>query len=442
MALPGSGEDGHRYIPQALEKGAGCIVCQQRPEWGDYLLVEDCREALAELSAAFYGYPARKLALIGITGTNGKTSCSYLTAQLLEQTLGARVGVIGTNGCFFDGQYLPGENTTPNALQLQQLFRQMADAGCTHAVMEVSSHALQQKRTAGLTFAVGAFTNLSRDHLDYHGSMENYARAKSLLFAQCRRAAANGDDVWQRQVTNTCKGDVFTFGQHFDCDLVGWQSRYYGDRVEFTAVTDRGSYPAAIHIPGEFSLYNALTALAILRQLDVPLTKSAAALALCCGVRGRAEVLPCDRGYTILIDYAHTPDALEQILRSVRGFAENRIITVFGCGGDRDRGKRPEMARSAQRFSDLLVLTSDNPRGENPHAILLQMLSGLDGSRPFAVLEDRRQAIAYALQQARPGDVVLLAGKGHEVTQQRGGESIPFDERSIVAELLAQNEYT
>jgi len=440
VALPGSREDGHRYIPQALEKGAVCVVCQQPPERGDYLLVEDSALALAELSAAFYGYPARELTLIGITGTNGKTTCSHLTAQLLEKTTGARVGIIGTNGSFFGEEYVPGENTTPDALQLQRLFRRMADAGCTYAVMEVSSHALQQKRTAGLTFDVGAFTNLSREHLDYHGSMEEYARAKGLLFSQCLCAVINADDLWQKSVAADFTGKVFTFGQRLDADLVGWQSSFFRDRVEFTAVSDGGAYPAVLHIPGEFSLYNALTALAILQQLGIPLFKSTAALRDCCGVRGRAEVLPCDRGYTVLVDYAHTPDGLENILRAVCAFAENRVITVFGCGGDRDRGKRPEMARISQRYSDLLVLTSDNPRYENPYAILLDILAGLDGSRPFAVLEDRRRAIAYAMAEARPGDVVLLAGKGHETQQIRGGKTLPFDEREIVAELLARSD--
>ena len=315
----------------------------------------------------------------------------------------------------------------------------MADAGCTHVVMEVSSHALVQRRAGAIDFALGVFTNLTQDHLDYHGTMEAYCDAKAHLFRQCRAAAVNGDDPWTPRLLENVTCPVTRFGQGLANDLVGWDAHYCADRVSFTACSDSEHIPVTLHIPGAFSLYNALAALAAAQALGIPIEDAAQALSLCQGVRGRAEVVPTDTDYTVLIDYAHTPDGLKNILSTVCGFADARVLVVFGCGGDRDRTKRAEMGRIAARLADEVIVTSDNPRTENPYAILHEILAGMaDSATPFAVLESRREAIAYALDHARTGDVVVLAGKGHETYQVVGAETLPLDERQVVREHLSQ----
>jgi UDP-N-acetylmuramoyl-L-alanyl-D-glutamate--2,6-diaminopimelate ligase len=433
-------EDGARYLADALARGAVCALCETAPDAEiPHVLVPDCRLALAQLAAAWYGEPAKRLTMIGVTGTNGKTTTAALIAQLLERTLRARVGVLGTVENRVGDAILPAERTTPGPLALHALLRRMVDAGCTHAVMEVSSHALVQRRTAGLTFDAAVFTNLTQDHLDYHGTMERYCDAKALLFRQCRAAAVNGDSRWAERVLAGADCPRLLYGQNLSNDLVGWQPRYFGDRVCFTVSDEEAHYAAELHIPGEFSLYNGLAALAAVRLLGVPLADAVRALGQCHGVRGRCEVVPTDTDYTVLIDYAHTPDGLKNILEAVCGFAENRVLLVFGCGGDRDRTKRARMGRIASALADLAVLTSDNPRTESSYAILHDVLAGMRGSAtPFAVLENRREAIAYALNHAGRGDVVLLAGKGHETVQLVGTDAEPLDEREVVKKHLEQ----
>ena len=389
------------------------------------------------MAAVWYGNPAGKMKVVGVTGTNGKTTATYLIKQLLEKTAGAKVGLIGTNQNMIGGEALPAERTTPDSLTLQSLLARMADAGCTHAVMEVSSHALAQHRTAGIWFDAAVFTNLTQDHLDYHGTMEAYCGAKARLFRQCRAAAVNGDSVWAERVLSGTDCPVLRYGQTLTNDLVGWHQRYESERVRFTVCDEDECIETFVPIPGDFSLYNALAALAAVRLLGVPLKGAAAALQSCRGVRGRCEVVPTDTDYTVVIDYAHTPDGLKNILEAVCGFARNRVIVVFGCGGDRDRTKRARMGRIAAALADLAVVTSDNPRTEPPYAILHDVLDGMRGSRtPFAVLEDRREAIGYALSRAEAGDVVVLAGKGHEPYQIIGTEAYPLDEREVVREYL------
>ena len=437
-AVHGERDDGGRYLADALARGAACALCEAPPDVPiPYVLVPDCRLALAVLAAAWNGYPAEKLTMIGVTGTNGKTTTAALIAQLLERTLGAKVGVIGTVENRIGGETRSAERTTPGALALQSLLAQMVDAGCTHAVMEVSSHALMQHRTAGIVFDAAVFTNLTQDHLDYHGTMEQYCDAKARLFRQCRAAAVNGDSRWAGRILAGSDCPRLTYGQNLSNDLVGWHPRYGSDRVCFTVSDEEEHYDAELRIPGEFSLYNALAAIAALRLLGVSVADTARELKNCAGVRGRCEVVPTDTDYTVLIDYAHTPDGLKNILEAVCGFAENRVLLVFGCGGDRDRTKRARMGRIASALSDFAVLTSDNPRTESPYAILHDVLGGMRGSTtPFAVIENRREAIAYAMDHARRGDVVLLAGKGHETCQIVGTKAEPLDEREIVREYL------
>lgn len=437
-ALRGEKHDGNRYIPEAVARGAVCVLCETPPPLPcPHVLVPDARYALALLAAAWYGEPAKRLVTVGVTGTNGKTTTTWLLKQLLEKTRGAKVGLIGTNQNMIGDTVLPASRTTPDSLSLQALLARMAAEGCTHAVMEVSSHALVQHRAAGIVFDTAVFTNLTQDHLDYHGSMENYCDAKALLFRQCRAAAVNGDSRWTKRLLSGSDCPVTTFGQNLNNDVVGWRARYRADRVEFTLSDEREHLQTYVPVPGTFSLYNALAALAAARTLGVPLPEAAEALKTCSGVRGRCEVVSAEEDFTVIIDYAHTPDGLKNILEAVCGFAENRVLLVFGCGGDRDRMKRHRMGRIAAALADEVILTSDNPRTETPYAILHDVLEGMRGSRtPFAVLEDRRQAIGYALSRAGRGDVVLLAGKGHETTQIVGTESRALDERAIVREYL------
>lgn len=440
VAITGAETDGHRFIPMAREKGAACVVCQHAPD-GDipYVVVEDSRRALAVIACNWFDHPSREMTMIGVTGTSGKTTSTYLIKSILEQKAGAKVGLIGTIQNMIGSEVLHTERTTPESFELQKLFRRMSDAGCTHVVMEVSSHALVQRRAGAIDFALGVFTNLTQDHLDYHGTMEAYCDAKARLFRQCRAAAVNGDDPWTPRLLENVTCPVTRFGQGLANDLVGWDAHYCADRVSFTACSDSEHIPVTLHIPGAFSLYNALAALAAAQALGIPIEDAAQALSLCQGVRGRAEVVPTDTDYTVLIDYAHTPDGLKNILSTVCGFADARVLVVFGCGGDRDRTKRAEMGRIAARLADEVIVTSDNPRTENPYAILHEILAGMaDSATPFAVLESRREAIAYALDHARTGDVVVLAGKGHETYQVVGAETLPLDERQVVREHLSQ----
>ena len=437
-ALRGTKEDGGRFAAEALANGAACVLCETPPESDiPHVLVPDAREALARMAAVWYGEPAKKLTMVGVTGTNGKTTTTYLVKQLLEKTRGAKVGLIGTNQNMIGDEVLPAERTTPDSLTLHSLLARMVSAGCGYAVMEVSSHALAQRRAAGIDFDVAVFTNLTQDHLDYHGTMEAYCDAKALLFRQCRAAAVNGDSRWAERVLGGALCPVLRYGQSLTNDVVGWRLRYENDKVRFTVCDETEHVETFVPIPGDFSLYNALAALSAVRLLGVPLRQAAEALQSCRGVRGRCEVVPTGTGYTVLIDYAHTPDGLKNILETVCSFAENRVLTVFGCGGDRDRTKRARMGRVAAALSDFVIVTSDNPRTESPYAILHEILEGMRATRtPFAVIEDRREAIAFALDHAKRGDVVLLAGKGHETYQTIGEKNYPLDEREVVCEYL------
>lgn len=442
FALPGEKEDGGDFIAEAMARGAVCAVCEQPPE-GErpYILVPDAHKALALCAAVWYGTPAGKMTLVGVTGTNGKTTTTYLIKQLLEKTLCVKVGLIGTNQNLIGDKVVPTDRTTPDALTVQRLLAQMANAGCEYAVMEVSSHALMQSRVAGIHFRVGVFTNLTQDHLDYHGTMEAYCDAKARLFDQCGIACVNGDDPWTRRLLARFAGERVTFGQGMTNDLVGWRARYENDCVRFTACTDLDHEETRIGIPGGFSLYNALAALSAVQALGVPLYDAARALAECVGVKGRCEVVPLPAPFTVIIDYAHTPDGLKNILSTVCGFADGRVIALFGCGGDRDKTKRPRMARIAAALADFAVLTSDNPRTEDPYAILRDAMPGLMESRtPFAVIEDRRRAIGFALSEARSGDVIVLCGKGHETYQEIGTIKYHLDEREVVRELFAREQ--
>ena len=337
--------------------------------------------------------------------------------------------------------FLPTERTTPESYELQKLLREMADAGCTHVIMEVSSHSLVLNRVAGLHFAVGIFTNLTQDHLDFHKTMAEYARAKSLLFDMCDRAVINLDDEWSEYMLEHCSCPALTFSEGERGDLTAHDIELASSGVSFTAGYEGRCERVRLGIPGLFSVYNALGVMGCGLSLGIDLADCADSLASAKGVKGRVEVVPTDGDYTILIDYAHTPDALENVLKSMRRVTKGRLVALFGCGGDRDRIKRPIMGRIAAENADFVVVTSDNPRTENPEAIIADIVAGMEGSStPREVITGRPEAIEWAIEHHQPGDVIVLAGKGHEDYQIVGHEKHHMDEREIVADILKKRK--
>ncbi len=443
VAISGYASDGHRFIPMAVNRGAAAVLCQTPPaEDIPYIQVQDSRRALATVSRNYYHNPGAEMTLIGVTGTNGKTTSTLLLKHILEDSLGAKVGLVGTNGNWIGDMELATERTTPDSYTLQKLFRQMADEGCTHVVMEVSSHALDQDRVAELRFTVGVFTNLTQDHLDYHKTMENYAAAKAKLFSISDQGIINLDDPWAEYFLHQAKCPVSTYAiDNSSAALVAEAIRLLPDRVEFTAVMGEERQEIRLGIPGRFSVYNALDVLACCHALGISLEVSARSLSTAKGVKGRVEPVPTDGDYTVLIDYAHTPDALENVLRTVRETAPGRVVAVFGCGGDRDRGKRPIMGKIGTSLADFAIITSDNPRTEDPDSIIQEILSGVETDKSrYTAITDRSQAIAYAINRHQSGDVILLAGKGHETYQEINHVKYPMDEREIVAEILERRK--
>ncbi len=441
VAISGFATDGNRFIPMALEKGAAVVVTAKEPaEDVPYVLVESDRMALAYLGRNFYEDPASKMKLIGVTGTNGKTSSTLLLKHVLEQVLGAKVGLMGTMENMIGQESIPTERTTPESFELQALLARMQQAGCSHVIMEVSSHAIALDRVAGLTYEVAAFTNLTEDHLDFHKSMEEYCDTKAELFARCRYACANMDDQWFTRMCAKAKVPVLTFSGKDGADLFAKDAELLSDGVRFTAVMGEKQVQVQLPIPGKFTVYNALTVLAMATQLGISLEDAGDALKTAKGVKGRVEVVPTPgKDYTVLIDYAHTPDGLENVLSSVKGFCKGRLIAVFGCGGDRDPIKRPIMGRIGTQIADIAIITSDNPRTEKPMAIIEDILKGVDSQgKSYEVIENRPKAICYAMDIAQKNDIIVLAGKGHETYQEICGVKHHLDEREVVAAHLEE----
>ena len=443
VAISGFASDGNRFIPMAREKGAVAVVTAKKPE-GEvpYILVESDRMALALLGCNFYGHPAKAMTMIGVTGTNGKTSTTLLLKQVLEKTLGAKVGLIGTMANMVGDEVIPTERTTPESFELQGLFARMRDAGCTHVVMEVSSHAVTLERIGGVHFDIAAFTNLTEDHLDFHKTMDAYCDAKAELFRRCSKAVINTDDSYAPRFLQAAACPVLSTGVSRAADLQVKQVELLSDGIRYTLAAPEGETKVHVPIPGRFTVYNTLTVLGIARQLGISLSDAACALETVEGVKGRIEVVPTPgTDYTVLIDYAHTPDGLENVLTSVRDFCRGRVISVFGCGGDRDPIKRPIMGHIGVKLADFAVITSDNPRTEAPMAIIEDILKGVekeDGA--YIVVEDRKSAIRYAMDIAKKDDIIVLAGKGHETYQDIGGVKLHLDEREEVAAHLAENK--
>jgi UDP-N-acetylmuramoyl-L-alanyl-D-glutamate--2,6-diaminopimelate ligase len=451
VAMRGLAADGHAFIPQAIAGGARVVVLEDDAAFADSyfmhagvvkVLVENARKTLALLAGNFYDHPARKLMLIGVTGTNGKTTTTHLIKSILE-TAGEKVGLIGTIAYMVGDQRIPATHTTPESLELNALLAEMVTQRCTAAVMEVSSHSLAMHRVHGLDFRVGVFTNLTQDHLDFHGTMERYTEAKQILFdtlAVSSHAVVNADDAAGKRIASRSQAHVLSYGATANADV----------RAENISLSVRGSEFTVRHgvtnttvtspLTGRFNVANILAAFSTGLAVGIDRTLIAGGIRAVSSVRGRFEQIVAPGGWTAIVDYAHTPDALENCLKTIHDVLPasggGRIITVFGCGGNRDRGKRPQMGRIATELSDSTIITSDNPRNEDPGMIIDEIRAGVKPNSDVRIESDRRRAIALALGLARSGDVVLIAGKGHEDYQVIGATKHHFDDREEVERFI------
>ena len=429
VCVPGATVDGHEHAAAAVAAGAVAVVCERPLAVAvPQIVVPDARSAMAPLANRFFGEPTRTLRVAGVTGTNGKTTTAYVTRAILEAA-GIRCGLLGTIEQVVGGVAEPVERTTPEAIDLQRTFRRMLDAGDRACAMEVSSHALDLHRVDGVRFTAAAFTNLSQDHLDFHGTMEEYFAAKARLFdGRCPTATNAGDPYGTRLDATIRYGAATAEVRAEDVHLEPGGSR-------FRLVTPAGAIAVQTSLRGAFNVANVLAAASLAHLMEVPLEAVAAGVASLDGVPGRLEAVEAGQPFPVLVDYAHTPDALATVLQTARGITRGRLIVVFGCGGDRDRAKRPLMGGVASRLADEVIVTSDNPRSEDPDAIIAEILAGI--VRPVMVEPDRRVAIRAALARATEADVVVIAGKGHEQGQEAAGSKVPFDDRLVAREALA-----
>lgn len=452
ICLPGFTDDGHDYANQAKEAGAAALVVER---WLDdcplpQLKVKSSRVAMAVLGNVFFDYPSADMRVIGVTGTNGKTTTTYLIERILQDQ-GQNTGLIGTIQRRFGGQSFPMSGTTPEALDLQKYLHEMKHAGTAYCVMEVSSHALDQGRVKGTKFRTAVFTNLTQDHLDYHKTMEEYRGAKGLFFARLGNtlggeagersyAVLNADDSASAYFARQTAVEIITYGVEQAADVRASQIKITAKGTSFHVETFRGSCDIQLRMVGKFNVYNALAAISATLLEDVALDEIKRSLEAVEGVEGRVEAVDAGQPYAVIVDYAHTPDGLENVLNTVNEFAEGKVITVFGCGGDRDRTKRPIMGKIAARLSGHVLVTSDNPRTEDPLLILQDIEEGLQEDRVpsehYELIADRREAIARAVKMAGPSDVIVIAGKGHETYQIIGKEVHDFDDRLVAKEAI------
>lgn len=452
VAVKGEQVDGHRYVSSALSSGAAALVMQESIAGVDcpYLRVADSRKALGHLGSRFYGDPSGRLRMIGITGTNGKTTTAYVCKTLLE-AVGGKVGLIGTVAYQIGTETIPASHTTPGALELQQLLKRMVDGGCSAAVMEVSSHALAQDRVIGCEYDVAVFSNLTQDHLDFHKTMEEYFQAKLRLFTGLtgtkkpnKRAIINGDDPSGTRMASLTAAPVWTYGIKSKADLRAEQVRLSLSGTTFMAATPAGTFQVDSHLVGEHNVYNMLAAIGVALHEGATIDQVRQAVTRVTNVPGRFERVIAGQSFAVVVDYAHTEDALVRLLSAAQALKAGRIITVFGCGGDRDRGKRPKMGRAAVQQSDVVILTSDNPRTENPLSILDEVEVGVKEALQqrahvkYQKVADRREAIATAMRIAQPGDMVLIAGKGHEDYQIIGTKKFHFDDREVARDAIRE----
>lgn len=439
VCINGPVSDGHDYAEKAADAGAVLIICEKDLGLENQVIVPDTHKALAELCDMQYGYPLKKLKVIGVTGTNGKTSVCTMLGNVLE-SCGCKTGIIGTIEHKIGNEVLPSGNTTPGISELRKLFAKMVAAGCEYAVMEVSSHALDQRRVEGIDFEAAVFTNLTQDHLDYHKTMDEYFAAKSKLFSKCKKAIINTDDPYGKKLIPMLECEYSTYSAESDESTFSAKNIHYRpDGVDYEMVGFGIIGRVHLQIAGKFSVYNSLAAGVCAKELGMPMDKITEAMSSIFGVKGRAEVVPTGRDFTVVIDYAHTPDGLQNILKTFRECPKNRLVVVFGCGGDRDKTKRPQMGAIAARLADFVIVTSDNPRTEEPSQIIKDIVAGMKGiSTPGKVIENRIEAIKFAVANAKSGDIIVLAGKGHETYQIIGHDTVHLDEREVVAEALAQ----
>lgn len=453
VCLTGAKADGHNYIAQAQKQGAAALLVEKTIDSVDgitIIVVKDTRKAMQIIAPAFYDYPARKMRMIGVTGTNGKTTTTHILRSILSKA-GFKVGLIGTIHTLIGDQVFPMKNTTPDVIDLQALLSKMVEAGMDYAVMEVSSHAVALNRIAGCEFDVGVFTNMTRDHLDFHQTFENYMDAKAGLFRQLgaagsvktkKMAVINIDDPAGAVMQANSGCDILTYGLGETAALRAVDINIHADGVSFSAEGSFGRIPLQLRITGIFNVYNVLAAVgaALAEQIDWPVIKNA--LEEFESVPGRFELVRTNLPFSIIVDYAHTPDGLENILKTAREFALGKILVVFGCGGDRDRTKRPIMGQLAVQYADIAIATSDNPRTEDPAAILQEIEAGMKQEKPqqtpYEIIIDRKSAIKRALQLAGKQDIVIIAGKGHETYQILGDKTIHFDDREVARQLAEE----
>jgi UDP-N-acetylmuramoyl-L-alanyl-D-glutamate--2,6-diaminopimelate ligase len=451
VAMRGVGTDGHKFVKAAIERGAKVIVLERDDTLPDSyfmhahvvkIVVPDSRKALALMSANYFGHPSSQLTMVGVTGTNGKTTITHLVKSILEAA-GQRVGLIGTIEYKIGDEVIPASHTTPESLELNGILARMLSSGCQSVSMEVSSHALRQSRVHGIDFDVAVFTNLTQDHLDYHGTMDEYFQAKKILFENLSEnavAVTNCDDEWGMKIVSAAKGRAISYGVSEKADVRGTDIRLSLEGTTFNVRTGNKDYPVSSTLVGRFNVYNILSAYSAGVALGFEHEKISLGIGNVKNVRGRFERIASPKGWTAIIDYAHTPDALEKCLRTVHDVLprerRGRIITVFGAGGDRDKTKRPLMGKIAGELSDIAIVTSDNPRTEDPQRIIDEIVEGMPPKAAVTQEADRRSAIHSALRQARAGDVVLIAGKGHEDYQVIGKEKIHFSDREIVQDFI------
>lgn len=452
VAMPGQKADGHQFLDEAIRRGAAALFVgkERKPiSKAGIAVVEvpDTRRALAIASNIFYGFPSRSMVLIGITGTNGKTTSSYLIKGILEAA-GKRVGLIGTISYQMGGEQIPAPHTTPESADLQEILAKMRDRGLEYVVMEVSSHALEQDRVFGTVFDIALFTNLTQDHLDFHITMEEYFRAKLRLFQDLKpkgtikiRGVINLDDIWGRQIIGEMKFPYLSYSLSDKGDIIARECLSGSDGASFAAVTPVGKFGIKSKLAGRHNLQNILASIGVACALDIPVKAIQDGISGVENVPGRLEKVSEGQDFEVFVDYAHTEDALRNLLSLAKEISRGKIITVFGCGGDRDRGKRPKMGKAARDMSDIMIITSDNPRGEDPLVIIEEIetgISGLKRGKDYFVVEDRRSAIEMAIDLAMPGDTVILAGKGHEDYQIIREKRLHFDDREVAREAIRE----
>jgi len=438
VCIKGINSDRHEFYKQAIEKGAACIVSDHPLDSGGRVnvVLENTNHALALISSNFYENPEKSLRIIGVTGTNGKTTITNLMKNVLEEC-GYKVGLIGTNEIIVGEDVFPSSCTTPEAPELFSMFREMKKASCDFVIMEVSSHSISLGRVYGIEFEAGIFTNLTQDHLDFHHTMEEYATVKAGLFKNCKVSIINADDSFSHIMCESAADRLSTYGILSDCDYKAEDIEYSDDEILYTVTGKVADYNIKFPIPGKFSVYNSLAVCALANELTIPDGFVRMALKKTKTVKGRCEIvdteakLPC----TVIIDYAHTPDGMVNIVSTINAFKKARVITLFGCGGDRDKDKRPKMGKIAKDLSDIVIITSDNPRSEDMDAIIRDITAGISDMENVYTNADRKEAIKYAISIAEENDIVLLLGKGHETVQKFKDYEIYFDEREVVKAL-------